>query len=622
MNQKSPSGSSSADTITSDLQDRERSVLSELGASTNSDTTSLIPLFRAGKDAFLAAAPRAEMIIVGLLVEKAVRGEGGSAILVTDDSELSLAVTTEMKAKALTGGLISDVSEEASLLVGKSAEIVPFLTGEAGRATDIARVIIATSNEPSVDEISGLKDVLLNVCKRGKRPQLVLIAPEISAALEELMQPYFQSSAVQIKHLFFEVGGELLAKGQALTDFIQGFKLPSTIVFCNQPSDADLVDTILRKAGIAARKLVGHISPQKIAQSVAQVASGEATALVVTDSAARSIEVGEFKLVVNYSIPSDPEVYYHRTEPSRAASRLREVLNIVGPLDRANFFYLRKIVESPFEAAVLPSSEEIQRAKYAGLKGRLLATTISDPSAVSALRALIQEDPQHEELLNAALQISLQVLNAPTEVVEERGSEGEGRRDRLPRHTEDRRGRDGREREGRDQREVRDQREGREQREGRDGRGNRGRDQREERPATPTREPRERRESEVENLPPRPRTIAQRSTRFYLGKGEAEALNRDGVIAILTEAGVPEEAILHVSMRKHFGFLDIDEKEAEKSFTTLEKHSHQGSALFVKRAITMTSHVEIEDEGQGDSTAPIELGSSEAIQLTDEGAEG
>ena len=619
MNQQSISGTSSADTITSDLQERERAVLSELGASTNSDTASLIPLFRSGKDAFLAAALRAEMLVVGLLVEKSVRGEGGSSILVTDDSELSLAVTAEIKARGLIGGLVSDASEEASLLVGESAEVVQFLTGEAGRATDITRVIIATSGEPSIDEISGLKDVLLNVCKRGKRPQLVLIAPKISAALEELMQPYFQSSAIQIKHLFFEVGGELLAKGQALTDFIQGFKLPSTIIFCNQPSDADLVDTILRKAGIAARKLVGHISPQKIAQSVAQVASGEATALVVTDSAARSIEVGEFKLVVNYSIPSDPEVYYHRTEPSRAASRLREVLNIVGPLDRANFFYLRKIVESPFEAAVLPSSEEIERAKYAGLKSRLLGTTISDPSAVSALRSLIHEDSQHEELLNAALQIALQVLNAPTEVAEERSSEGDGRRDRFPRHAEERRGRDGRgEREGRDQREGRD----RDQREGRDGRSQRGRDQREERPAAPAREPRERRDSEGEALPPRPRTVAQRSTRFYLGKGEDEALNRDGVIAILTEAGVPEEAILHVSMRKHFGFLDIDEKEAEKSFSTLEKHSHQGSPVFVKRAITMTSHVEIEDEGQGDVTAPIELGDSEAIQLADEGAEG
>jgi hypothetical protein len=64
------------------------------------------------------------------------------------------------------------------------------------------------------------------------------------------------------------------------------------------------------------------------------------------------------------------------------------------------------------------------------------------------------------------------------------------------------------------------------------------------------------------------------------------------------------------------------EKEAEKSFSTLEKHSHQGSPVFVKRAITMTSHVEIEDEGQGDITAPIELSGSETIQLADEGAEG
>lgn len=621
MNQQSISGTSPAETQAVELQDSERSVVTELGSSLQPETTGLIPLFRSGKDAFLAAVPRADMFVLAPLVERAVRGESGSSILVTDDETLSLAVVSEMKAKGLTGGIIPECPDESALLVGKSATVVSFLTGERGRATDITRAIIAVSGEPSADELAGLKEVLLNVCKRGKRPQLVLVAPEISAALEELMQPYFQSSAVQIKHLFIEVGGELLAKGQALTDFIQGFKLPSTIVFCNQPSDADLVDTLLRKAGIAARKLVGHISPQKIAQSVAQVSTGEATALVVTDSAARSIEVGEFKLVVNYSIPSDPEVYYHRTEPSRAASKLREVLNIVGPLDRANFFYLRKIVESSFEPATLPSPEEIERAKYAGLKGRLLATPINDARGVSALRGLIQDDSQREELLNAALQLALQVLNAPTETVEERGSEPEGRRERFPRHTEERRGResrDGRERESRD-REGRDFREGRE---GRDGRNQRGREPREERAATPAREPRERRDFEGEPPPARPRTVTQRSTRFYLGQGESESLNRDGVISILSAAGVPEDAILHVSVRKHFGFLDIDEKEADKSLSALEKYAHEGTPLFVKRAITMTSHVEVEDEASADSQMPIELGDQETVILSDEGAEG
>jgi len=116
--------------------------------------------------------------------------------------------------------------------------------------------------------------------------------------------------------------------------------------------------------------------------------------------------------------------------------------------------------------------------------------------------------------------------------------------------------------------------------------------------------------------------VTQRSTRFYLGQGESESLNRDGVISILSAAGVPEDAILHVSVRKHFGFLDIDEKEADKSLSALEKYAHEGTPLFVKRAITMTSHVEVEDEASADSQMPIELGDQETVILSDEGAEG
>lgn len=629
MNQHSSSGSSTGGIPTSDmgsaeLQEREQAALGELGASsTDASIVQIIPVLRSGKDAFLACEQWVEPVVVGLSVERSVRGADGTSVLVVNDATLVDALTTTIQAKGLPGGTVAQPLEDAALLVGDSAAVGEFLAGEGGRATDIVRFIVGISGEASSADIQSLKEVLHTVCKRGKRPQLMLLAPAMAPELEELMQPYFQSSAVQIKHLFFEVGGELLAKGQALTDFIQGFNLPSTLIFCNQPSDADMVETVLKRTGITGRKLVGHVSPQKIAQSVAQVSSGEVTALVVTDAAARSIEVGDFKLVVNYSIPSDPEVYYHRTEPSRAASRLREVLNIVGPLDRANFFYLRKIVEASFESATPPSSEEIQRAKFAGFKARLLATSVTDPKAISALRALIEEDPQRSELISAALHLALQSLSAPTEIAEEREGEEHGRRDRFSRQHEDRRG--GREpREQRDHREPREQREprGQREREPRGERESRGeREPRGERPSGNFREQRERGHHEQQLPPARPRTIPQRSTRFYLGKGEADGLTRDQVITTLTNAGVSQEAILHVSMRKHFGFLDIDDKEAENSFKTLEAHSHQGSPVFVKRAITITSHVEVEEDDQREGVAPIELGGADASQLVEDGVE-
>jgi superfamily II DNA/RNA helicase len=641
MNQPTRSNLSENDLGSPELQERESAILAGLGPdAANTQTSQLIPLIRSGKDAFLHSVSGIESIVDAIFVDQSVRPGNGTSILVVETPSAVSAVTKALKNRGILGGAVAEPVEDSALLVGIGSEVCEFLAGDGGRATDIARVILVVSQPVTAEDVQPQRDILTTVCKRGKRPQLILLAPEISPALEELMQPYFQSSAVQIKHLFYEVGGELLAKGQALTDFIQGFNLPPTVVFCNQPSDADLVETILRKAAISSRKLVGHVSPQKIAQSVAQVSSGEVTALVVTDGTARSIEVGDFKLAINYSIPSDPEIYYHRTEPSRAASKLREVLNIVGPLDRANFFYLRKIVEASFEQAVIPSAEEIERAKFAGLKARLLSIPVTDTRSIGALRAVIEGDPQREEILNAAIQLAIQGLNTQSEGAEGADAgEEQDRRDRFPRHGEDRRGRDGRGQRGRDHREdrqpsqlrdsqpresqPRDRHEHRQEKRERTNHKERGehreRGGHRERPEGRERQENRERGEQHDQHSLRPRTIAQRSTRFYLGKGEGEGLTRDGVISILTSAGVPHEAILHVSMRKHFGFLDIDEKEAGKSLGSLEGHSFEGSPLFVKRAITMTSHVEVEEDAQSDEVAPIELGLSDTAPISEEG---
>src|SRR2546422_10080010 len=54
--------------------------------------------------------------------------------------------------------------------------------------------------------------------------------------------------------------------------------------------------------------------------------SGAADVLVATDIAARGIDVDGIRMVVNYDVPADPEVYVHRvgrTEIGRASCRER-----------------------------------------------------------------------------------------------------------------------------------------------------------------------------------------------------------------------------------------------------------------------------------------------------------
>ena len=92
--------------------------------------------------------------------------------------------------------------------------------------------------------------------------------------------------------------------------------------------------------------------------------SGETPVLVATDIAARGIDVKDVRLVINYDLPEEPEVYVHR----------------IGRTARAG---------AAGQAIALCSPEEIRKARNVHkLLGRLLPVHASSASVPAELRAV------------------------------------------------------------------------------------------------------------------------------------------------------------------------------------------------------------------------------------------
>jgi superfamily II DNA/RNA helicase len=99
---------------------------------------------------------------------------------------------------------------------------------------------------------------------------------------------------------------------------------------------------ILKKRGIPSIKLVGYVPQIKLSKAIQQVQKGEISALVLTDVAARGVPLEEFDVVVNYSVPTDPEVYFHRYA-TETECKTKKVVSLVAALDLSNFHYLKKL---------------------------------------------------------------------------------------------------------------------------------------------------------------------------------------------------------------------------------------------------------------------------------------
>lgn len=103
-------------------------------------------------------------------------------------------------------------------------------------------------------------------------------------------------------------------KFKHLTDFIrrdQNAK-SQTIVFAATKQRADRLAYKLRQEGFSAVTIHGDLSQKQRDNAMHKFKRGTEDILVATDIAARGIDVPAIGNVINYDVPEDPNIYFHR----------------------------------------------------------------------------------------------------------------------------------------------------------------------------------------------------------------------------------------------------------------------------------------------------------------------
>ncbi|KAJ9663655.1 ATP-dependent RNA helicase dbp10 [Neophaeococcomyces mojaviensis] len=86
----------------------------------------------------------------------------------------------------------------------------------------------------------------------------------------------------------------------------------STIIFAATKHRVEYLDQLLRKAGYAVSHVYGNLDQTARKQQVQAFRSGQTNILVVTDVAARGIDIPILANVINYDFPSQAKIYVHR----------------------------------------------------------------------------------------------------------------------------------------------------------------------------------------------------------------------------------------------------------------------------------------------------------------------
>ncbi len=161
--------------------------------------------------------------------------------------------------------------------------------------------------------------------------------------------------AAGIEHVIVAV--DKLQKRGVLARILQAKPAGQTLVFTRTKYGADKLVTYLRREGIAAHAIHGDKAQSHRQRTLDQFRGGQADILVATDIAARGIDVDGIRMVVNYDVPNDPEVYVHRVGRTARAGARGLALTLLSPDEWLLMADIEKLIGQTFPREVIPGFE-------------------------------------------------------------------------------------------------------------------------------------------------------------------------------------------------------------------------------------------------------------------------
>ncbi|RME58559.1 MAG: DEAD/DEAH box helicase [Candidatus Dadabacteria bacterium] len=489
-----------------------------------------------GNSAIISGANRdypLSLVLFPTVLSQLEKKEGNTLLI---SEELSFSTVEKLLAESTLNEKIELVKLSADFKLKKKEKgsILYFLSFEdAEKGVDekslknlgISAIVVSSNNKETNEAKEVVEKVLQNIS--SKNISIVWLGRILPTVLDRLLRDHSVHSKVAeinveeeiqkiVTHCWVEVSNEVLSKPKAIADIIQAYGIPPTLVYCNLPSDADLVDVVLRRKGITSQKLIGNVPYRKVSETLGRVSAREIDVIVLTDIAAEQVPVEGFSLIINHTLPQEPEVYLHRIGESLTP---RKVINLIAAADLTNFQYLKKVLNLEIEQEEMPPVEKIAKGRFLAFKRQFTHLAESADELSKALVSEVLNDPEKEKILLGLLSRVLREDEQKTVSRREHRFKSPSLAETRLMHTVD---------------------------------------------ASVESSEAEKEEEE----PPK------KDVRFYIGAGVEEGLNEEKFSQLLKE--VCEESspsFVRAVFRAHHGFVDFPAEDEEKAKEALEKFS-------------------------------------------------
>jgi len=162
----------------------------------------------------------------------------------------------------------------------------------------------------------------------------------------------------------------------------------AALVFCRTRLEVDDLTENLKSRGVRVEALHGGISQAVRDRVMKKLRAGTLELVVATDVAARGLDIGHLSHVVNYDVPSSPDVYVHRIGRTGRAGREGVAITLAEPREHWQLKNIERATRQKIEIGAVPTLADLRAKRLELTRASLRETLLA--GGLDAYRVVVE----------------------------------------------------------------------------------------------------------------------------------------------------------------------------------------------------------------------------------------
>lgn len=341
-----------------------------------------------------------------------IKNRSPQALILCPTRELCIQISKELSqyAKNIHGFSITsiyggDSYEKQLLALKRGPHIIAATPGRlidllARGSADISGIRFLILDEADIMLNMGFKeeiDAILDSAPAER--QTILLSATMPSGVAKIAATYMtnplelsvgvkNTGTQQVDHRYYTVRRN--DKYQTLKRIVDVHPDIYGIIFCRTRAGTQDVAEKMMRDGYKSEALHGDLSQAQREQVMNKFRARSVQLLVATDIAARGLDVDDLTHIIHYDLPTEADVYIHRSGRTGRAGKKGVSLSIIDDKERTRLRWIERTIKRDFTEAAVPGKQEICRQQLMQLIERARNVEV-DKDQIAAYLPVIDE---------------------------------------------------------------------------------------------------------------------------------------------------------------------------------------------------------------------------------------